>query len=125
MQTQQTQSDAKAERWTNCLVGTLETWPLSDIILWLHQSRKTAMLRVGLDIRAGVLFFSNGELYRVEWRQRSGEEALIGLLNLTAGPFSLIQRAPPYAQPNIRRPTSELLLQIAVAQDERARAAQA
>lgn len=107
---------------TGCLVGTLETWPLADIITWLHQSQRTAMLRVGIGLDAGVLFFKHGELYRCEWGSYGGEQALIGLLNIQSGSFSLIQREPPIARPNIFRPTPELLLQLAVAHDERARA---
>ena len=116
---------AESQQWDNCLVGSLETWPLSDVILWLHQGGRSAMVRVGVGIHAGVLFFMNGHLYRAEWGHLAGEQALIALLGLTHGTFTLIQRTPPEARPNIRRPTAELLLQLAVAQDERSRAHQA
>ncbi len=46
------------------LMGALETWPLVDIILWLYQTRRSAMLRVGLGLGAGVLFFREGNLFR-------------------------------------------------------------
>jgi hypothetical protein len=109
----------------NCLVGTLDTWPLSDIVMWLHQSRRTAMLRVGAGLSAGVLFFKEGELFRCEWGPLGGEQALIALLGVRRASFSLIQREPPEARPNIHRHTPELLLQLAVAMDERHRGGQA
>ncbi|MEE8409929.1 MAG: DUF4388 domain-containing protein [Myxococcota bacterium] len=113
------------QQWENCLVGSLETWPLADVILWLHQGGRSAMVRVGVGINAGVLFFVNGHLFRAEWGHLKGEQALIALLGLTHGAFTLIQRQPPDARPNIIRPTAELLLQLAVAQDERSRVHQA
>lgn len=116
---------AESNPWDNCLVGSLETWPLSDVILWLHQGGRSAMVRVGVGIHAGVLFFRHGQLYRAEWGHLAGEQALIALLGLTHGTFTLIQRMPPEARPNIVRPTAELLLQLAVSQDERNRVHQA
>ncbi|MBI5511139.1 MAG: DUF4388 domain-containing protein [Deltaproteobacteria bacterium] len=107
------------------LVGTLETWPLVDIILWANQSHRTGMLRVGLGLNAGVLFFRDGDLYRAEWGNLVGEQAVLALLSVRAGSFSLMQREPPLAATNIRRPTAELLLQLAVSQDEHSRAGDA
>ena len=119
------EDDRSDDPWQNCLVGTLETWPLTDVIMWLHQMNRTAMVRVGSGMTAGVLFFQKGELFRVEWGRLRGEEALMGLLNLNAGSFTLIQRAPPQATQNIFRPAIELLLQLAVAQDENTQRASA
>ena len=107
------------------LVGTLETWPLVDIILWANQSHRTGMLRIGLGLNAGVIFFREGEAYRVEWGGLTGEQALLALLSIRTGSFSLTQRDPPLASANIRRPTAELLLQLAVSQDEGNRAGDA
>ncbi|OGQ77529.1 MAG: hypothetical protein A2289_08080 [Deltaproteobacteria bacterium RIFOXYA12_FULL_58_15] len=114
-------SHETAGSWDGCLVGTLETWALSDIITWLHQTHRCAMLRVGVGFGAGVIFFKHGQLYRCEWGALSGETALISLLGLSGGAFSLIQRDPPHALTNVFRPTAELLLQLAIAQDERVR----
>lgn len=111
--------------WDGCLVGTLETWPLADIILWLHQTRRSAMVRIGAGVGAGVLFFRDGNLVRCEWGDAAGEAALLALLALRAGAFSLSQRQPPDAAPNISRPTAELLFHLTVAQDERNRPGQA
>ena len=107
--------------WNNCLVGTLETWSLADVVLWLHQTNRTALVRVGTGLNAGVLFFRSGQLYRCEWGMLNGEAALVALLSLRQGSFSLMQRDPPDALANIHRGTGELLLQIAVAQDHAAR----
>ncbi len=105
----------------NCLVGTLSTWPLADLLLWMHQSRRSAMVRIGSGLDAGVIFFREGTLFRCEWGSRHGEEALIALLDVEDGSFSIIQRQIPEARPNVRRATPELLLQCAVAKDERRR----
>ena len=107
------------------LVGTLETWPLVDILLWANQSRRTGMLRIGIGLQAGVLFFRDGDLYRAEWGGLMGEQALQALLAVTHGAFSLTQREPPLATANIRRKTAEILLQLAVSQDEAARVGEA
>lgn len=99
-----------------CLLGTLETWPLADLLVWLHQTRRTAMVRVGSGLEAGVVFFRDGHLLRCEWDRLAGEEALLALLAVAQGSFALIQRAVPEVRPNILRPTPELLLQCAIAQ---------
>ncbi len=108
-----------------CLVGTLETWPLADLLVWLHQSGRTAMVRVGSGLEAGVLFFREGTLIRCEWRGLGGEDALIGLLGMHGGSFALIQRSVPEVRPNVARRTPELLLQCAIALDERRRVSRA
>jgi hypothetical protein len=118
MLTPQTESLTLVPTRDVSLVGTLETWPLVDIITWANQSQRTGMLRIGLGLNAGILFFKDGDLYRVEWGGLAGEQALLALLSIRGGSFSLIQRDPPLASRNIRRPTPELLLQLAVSQDE-------
>ena len=77
------------------LVGTLETWPLVDIILWANQSHRTGMLRVGVGLNAGILFFKDGDLFRVELGGLGGEQALLALLSIPDGSFSLTNRDPP------------------------------
>ncbi len=111
--------------FNTCLVGTLETWPLADLLVWLHQSRRTAMVRIGSGAEAGVVFFREGTLVRCEWRSQRGEEALIGLLGVARGSFALIQRSVPEVRPNIARPTPELLLQCTIALDEGRRVSRA
>ncbi len=115
--TTQTSSE-RAVNWNNSLVGTLDAWPLLDVLCWLHETGRTAMLRVGDGFKAGILFLRKGHLYRCELGNLQGEEALVHLLNLRTGTFSLIQRDPPDARANILRPTAELLLRYVIAQDE-------
>ena len=109
-------SVAQAE---SCLVGQLETWPLSDLLLWISKTGRSAMVRVGVGLEAGVMFFHSGHCFRCEWGSLRGEEAFHALLDLRQGLFSLIQRDVPAPRPNISTPTEHLLLQHAVAQDER------
>jgi hypothetical protein len=106
----------------SCLIGTLDTWPLSDLLVWLHQTQRTAMVRIGAGLDAGVLFYREGNLVRCDWRGRHGEEALLALLAEAEGSFTLIQRALPDVRANIRRSTPELLLQCSLALDEYRRA---
>ena len=79
------------------------------------------MLRIGFGLDGGVVFLRNGQIYRCEWGPAKGEDALLGLLGLCDGSFTLIQRAIPDVRPNVQRPTAELLLQCAVALDENRR----
>lgn len=118
-----TQDMSDQSTLSGCLIGTLETWPLSDLLVWLHQTQRTAMVRVGSGLDAGVIFFREGSLVRCEWRGASGEDALLALLAEARGSFTLIQRALPDARPNIRRATPELLLQCTLALDEYRRTA--
>ncbi|MEK7705325.1 MAG: DUF4388 domain-containing protein [Myxococcota bacterium] len=125
MLTAQSKTPSTHEPWDSCLVGDLGTWPLGELLLWLHQTQRTAMVRLGNGLRGGVLFFKHGCLVRCEWGQLGGEEALIGLMGVTQGTFQLIQRDIPDARPNIGRSTPEVLFQCAVAADERARGTRA
>ena len=103
----------------SCLVGQLETWPLEEILLWLYESERSAVLRIGTGREHAMLMVRKGHLWRVEWGARGGEDALIALFGLSAGAFNLMLREPPDARANIKRPTPELLLQCTLAYDER------
>jgi hypothetical protein len=104
----------------SCLVGQLETWPLEEILLWLYQSERSAVLRVSTGREHAMLLVRGGHLSRVEWGTRMGEDALIALFGIPAGAFNLMLREPPDARANVLRPTPELLLQCTFAYDERA-----
>lgn len=123
MMQSQAKTEPTREPWDSCLVGNLETWPLAELLLWLHQSGRTAMVRLGSSLDGGVLFFRGGRLVRCEWGSLYGEQALVALMSLKQGTFQLIQRDIPDARPNIARPTPEVLFQCAVAADEQARSA--
>jgi len=108
-------------RYRGCLLGTIETWPLGEVLVWLHETRRSAMLRIGGGINAGVIFFHEGDLYRCEWGHLQAEQALIALMGLEQGVFTLIQRDFPQPRANIIKPTAQVLLQCAVALDEQQR----
>lgn len=112
-------SDPQAD---TAAVGSLNNWPLADLLVWLHQTGRTAMLRIGAGLDAGVVFFRDGFLYRCEWGHLAGEQALMALMGLEEGTFSLIQRDLPRPQPNLRTPTEPLLEHLLAAREERARA---
>lgn len=102
----------------SCLVGQLEAWPLEEILLWLFQSERSAVLRIGTGREHAMLMVRHGHLSRVEWGARMGEEALIALFGLPVGAFNLMLREPPDARANVLRPTPELLLQCTFAHGE-------
>lgn len=120
-------SDAASdlEGGESCLVGTLEVWPLADLLEWMNATERSGMIRIGHGLGAGVIFFARGLLYRCEWGPANGEEALIRLYALRAGCFSLIPRCSIHPRSNITRPTPELLLECAVALQQGARGVQA
>ena len=102
----------------SCMVGNIGDWPLSDLLLWLHHTQRTAMIRIGFGLDAGVIFFREGKLFRCEWGALMGEQAVAALMQLTEGSFTLIQRDIPEARTNVVMPTAELLMECAVAIDE-------
>lgn len=103
---------------SSCLVGQLEAWPLEEILLWLYQSERSAVLRIGTGREHAMLLVRNGHLSRVEWGSRTGEDALIALFSMQVGAFNLMLREPPDARANVLRPTPELLLQCTFAYEE-------
>ncbi len=102
----------------SCLVGQLEAWPLEEILLWLYQSERSAVLRIGTGRGHAMLMVRSGNLSRVEWGARMGEDALIALFAMPVGAFNLMLREPPDARANVLRPTPELLLQCSFAHGE-------
>ena len=88
---------------------TLEKWPLEVVLGCLHRHRRTAMLRVGQGMNAGVVFVRHGEVVRCEWSTLLGEEALLALLELRAGPLLVLQREIPAARPNVRMSWDEVM----------------
>ncbi|HSI04237.1 MAG: DUF4388 domain-containing protein [Myxococcota bacterium] len=116
MVTTSTHSAASDDR--SCLVGQLEAWPLEEILLWLYQSERSAVLRVGTGREHAMLLVRGGQLSRVEWGARMGEDALIALFSMPAGAFNLMLREPPDVRANVLRPTPELLLQCTFAYED-------
>ncbi|MCK5688493.1 DUF4388 domain-containing protein [Myxococcota bacterium] len=101
------------------IVGTLETWPLGDIVYWLNLYQRTAMVRIGVGLEAGVLFFKKGELFRAEWGSLKGEHAFYELIRqVDFGSFAVIFRKPPQALTNIPSSTAQLLYQINMVKNE-------
>ncbi|MBC7792343.1 MAG: DUF4388 domain-containing protein [Clostridia bacterium] len=99
----------------SCLVGQLETWPLDEILLWLYESERSAVLRIGTGREHAMLLVRAGRISRVEWGNRTGEDALIALFGSPAGTFNLMLREPPDAHANVHHQTPELLLQCTLA----------
>ena len=92
------------------LSGSLEDWPLVELLGWLHDCQRSGILRIRAGREDGQVFFSEGILYRCRWGRLHGEEALDALMRVTAAPFLLVQIDPPHVLPNVDTPT-ELLLE--------------
>ncbi len=120
----QTTLPTEAANSLDSVRGDLATWPLADLLMWLHKTGRSAMLRIGEGLDAGVLFVLNGYLFRVEYANSTGEDALWLLMQLEHASFSLIQRDVPRPQPNVFLPTEQLLLQFSVSIDEQRKAQQ-
>ena len=93
----------------HCWTGSLEDMPVTELLEWLHEGSCTAMLRIGEGLGAGVVFFREGQLYRCEWGQRQGLEAVQALMQLSHGTFCLIQRQFPEPKRNVHVATALIL----------------
>lgn len=91
------------------LLGDLNDWPLIEILEWIVQSRRSALVRVGTGLRASTVFIKSGQVFRVEHGGATGERALYGLVQVTDTRFQVLLRTPPDAHPNVLLPTAELL----------------
>ncbi|HET6343848.1 MAG TPA: DUF4388 domain-containing protein [Myxococcota bacterium] len=62
--------------------GRIEEWPLWDVMMWLHLSKRTATLRVAVGGHAGSLSFCDGQLARCDFNEDSGVLALDKIMAL-------------------------------------------
>jgi len=98
--------------------GDLETFPLLDMLFWLHQTERSAVMRVTTNGRPAWIFFRRGQLYRCEWRTLRGVPALFALVLAETGSFWLSKRLLIEGSANIDVPTEELLFKCAILIDE-------
>lgn len=100
------------------LVGDFRDWPLHEVLSWLSHGRRSALLRVDQAIGRAHVFVRDGQIFRVEAGTETGEAALLTLLTVEKGPFTLMLRTPPDARCNFTLSTGEFLLQAAASMDE-------
>ncbi len=91
------------------LKGDLRSWSAFDILGWLVQSRRSALLIVGTGVGASKVFVRHGQIFRAEHGSARGEAALFTLLQQPEGEFQLLLRAPPDAHPNVLAQTEDIL----------------
>jgi hypothetical protein len=94
---------------SDCWTGSLQRGDIVELLHWMHDQRCTAMLRVGDGLSACVVFFRQGALYRCEWGELKGDDAVQSLMQLQDGHFLIIQRAFPEPPRNVGLPTPVLL----------------
>lgn len=75
------------------LEGTLDTFPLRELIDMVIYSSVTGVLQIDGPGEAGRLFFRDGALYHVERGAAQGVEALGELFELSSGSFSFASKA--------------------------------
>jgi hypothetical protein len=97
-----------ANRW---MVGKLSTWPLLDMLRWLHLNGRSAVLRIGIPPNEGIVVVEDGNICACAWRQTAGEVALLGLLSLKEASFTILRGEKVPLLRNIVTATPELLLQ--------------
>jgi hypothetical protein len=83
--------------------------PLLRVLEWMHDEQRTGMIRIGEGLKAGVLLFMHGHLFRAEWGTLTGEAVVDALLSLRRARMMVLQREIPSARPNVRTATSLLL----------------
>ena len=91
------------------LTGTLENWPLADMLWWLHQTRRSAVVTVGFGFVSGTIHVKQGNLFRCEWGVSQGELALGALLTMTRGAFSIASLDEPCPVSNIFGRTEDVI----------------
>jgi hypothetical protein len=90
---------------------------LSDLIQLACQNRVHAVYEVRAGHTRGHLYFDRGQLVHAEFGERTGLDAVVGLLSLTAGMIAPIERRWPTA-PSIEMSADALLLTAAQRIDE-------
>ena len=92
--------------------ASAKDWLLVDLLIWLHKGHRTALVRVGTGLHAGVVFFDHGVLYRCEWDDKRGLDALLALCRLGDAELCVMQRQLSGPRANISDPTEEVLAQL-------------
>lgn len=72
------------------LEGTLETFPIRELIDMVVYSSVTGVLNIYGPVEAGHLFFRDGSLYHVERGTTQGVDALAELMEQLHGTFSFV-----------------------------------
>ncbi len=99
------------------MIGDLETWPLAEILLWLHRTGRTAVVQMGTDSVRGIICFNDGCLFHCQWGQARGELALGALLTMTRGFVHLDESDGQQPNSNIQGATDEVIKRWTVAHD--------
>lgn len=99
------------------LRGTLDSYPLSDLLQNLEQSSRSGVIDLNLTKASGMIVLSNGKLVAASYGELSGPAACVALLDATHGEFRFVEEIPDAAQaPGLSlRP---LLLEAAWIRDE-------
>ena len=106
------------ERREAGLVGDLESWPLADLLMWLHRTGHTAVVQIGAGFVRGEVFLEKGELRACRWGETEGELALGALLTMTRGGFRVLKTGGNERRPNIFEGTEAVIMRWAVKHDE-------
>jgi response regulator RpfG family c-di-GMP phosphodiesterase len=100
--------------------GSLQEMALPDLIQIIANGRKNGILKVRNGTSQGELMFQDGSIHDARFGERSGAEAVYGVLRLTDGDFRL-ERQTALVPDVIGLPTHHLLLEAMRRLDEEQR----
>jgi hypothetical protein len=94
------------------LAGDLRDWPIGDVLIWLHTSRRTAVLRMRAGDSQGKIWVKGGQILGCLWGNVEGEAALGAMLAQTHGSFTVTLDEATERSNNVRVPTPQCLLLV-------------
>jgi hypothetical protein len=100
------------------IVGDLGEWPASGILMWLHETGRTATMRVRCGSTTAIVRYEDGVLLACECNGSYGEDALFTVLGLASGTFA-ITHGVERTERNIVAPVEEVILRWGLACDRR------
>lgn len=97
--------------------GKLEEMPLSEILQAMEFNKKTGTLLVESDRETGVVVVERGAPLVASWGDKRDDEAVIAMIALHAGSFSLTSHADP-VEPTMASTLSSILFEASRRFDE-------
>jgi CheY-like chemotaxis protein len=92
------------------VTGSLQEMALPELVQILHQGRKSGLLQLDSGGQQGRIFFKEGAIVDVLWRNLRGEEAFYALVGVESGQFSIDPSVAPQ-QETVRANPEMLLLE--------------
>ncbi len=102
--------------------GKLEEIGLGDVIQMLESARKTGVLRIRFTDREGQIFFHDGAMFHANFKDKTGQGAIIELFKLVGGDFMFDPKLPPNPPETLRGSNTGIVLEaLRIIDEEKAR----